>query len=110
MPSLIRVATLLGCLAVLAGCASSGTRVAASAPAVSLPVQPATGRDARGSYRFLMQRDGQTMTADQFDAWMRANGIRVARGQVQPAATTEKARRTVQRDHPVTRKSRFRRR
>ncbi|MDE2408492.1 MAG: hypothetical protein KGL91_11610 [Xanthomonadaceae bacterium] len=110
MPSLIRVVPLLGCLAVLAGCASSGTQVAASAPMASPPAQSATGRDARGSYRFLMQRDGRIMTADQFDAWMRANGIRVARGQVQPAATIVETRRVVQRSHPVKHKPRLRRR
>ena len=49
---------------------------AASAPAVSPPVQPATGRDARGSYRFPDAAMASTMTADQFDARMRANGIR----------------------------------
>ena len=42
-------------------------------------------------YRFLMQQEGKNMSADQFDAWMRANGMRVARGK--PTAPARKARR-----------------
>ncbi|AUZ54400.1 hypothetical protein GXB84_15635 [Stenotrophomonas acidaminiphila] len=68
---------------VLAGCASSGKPVAA-APAekpVTVTVEaPMAEKDALGNYRFLMQQAGKNMSADQFDAWMKANGIRVARG------------------------------
>lgn len=31
-------------------------------------------------WRFDMQQDGRMMTADEFDAWMKARGVRVARG------------------------------
>ena len=41
---------------------------------------PMAEKDALGNYRFLMQQAGKNMSADQFDAWMKANGIRVARG------------------------------
>ncbi|WP_315389613.1 hypothetical protein [uncultured Stenotrophomonas sp.] len=46
---------------------------------------PASERDARGAYRFHMSRGDQRMSADEFDAWMKANGIRVAKGN--PAAS-----------------------
>jgi hypothetical protein len=68
----------------LAGCASNGNKQVEIAPPeeiISVAVhQPVTEKDALGNYRFLMQ-DGETkMSADQFDAWMKANGIRVAKG------------------------------
>ena len=65
-------------LALLAGCSSSGGKMAA--PAAASVQVPVAQKDARGSYRFLMQQEGKNMSADQFDAWMRANGMRVARG------------------------------
>lgn len=39
------------------------------------PVAPRSGGN-----RFNMTQNGKKMTADDFDAWMRANGIRVAGG------------------------------
>ncbi len=67
--------------------------LAAPAPAPGLPV-PAGAAIAPGSeaayvpktqfdntpYRFNMTQNGKQMTADEFDAWMKAKGIRVARG------------------------------
>lgn len=35
---------------------------------------------AAGEYRFDMQQDGRVMSADEFDAWMRARRVRVATG------------------------------
>ena len=35
--------------------------------------------------RFYMTQNGERMTADDFDAWMKARGIRIAKGR-QPAA------------------------
>jgi hypothetical protein len=32
------------------------------------------------SNRFLMTQNGRQMTADDFEAWMKARGIRVAKG------------------------------
>jgi hypothetical protein len=46
---------------------------AESAPAATKPA--ASGG---GSYRFNMSQNGKRMTADEFDAWMKANGIRIA--------------------------------
>jgi hypothetical protein len=36
--------------------------------------------DGRGSYRFHMSDGEKRMTADEFDAWMKANGLNVAKG------------------------------
>ena len=52
---------------------------------------PATGTPAGGAYvprtehdntpwRFNMQQDGQSMSADKFDEWMKSKGVRVATG------------------------------
>ena len=76
-------------LSLLAGCSSSGGKMAA--PAAASVQVPVAQKDARGSYRFLMQQEGKNMSADQFDAWLRANGMRVARGK--PTAPARKARR-----------------
>ena len=38
-----------------------------------------------------MSEGGKKMSADEFDAWMKANGIRVARGNAAPAAEPAKA-------------------
>ncbi len=42
------------------------------------------------AYRFDMQQDGRRMSADEFDAWMRARGIRIARGVPDTAADPER--------------------
>jgi len=77
----------------LAGCASTGTPATAAKPVtVTVEAAPVAQKDALGNYRFLMQQDGANMSADQFDAWMKANGIRVAQGApAAPAATTTTA-------------------
>lgn len=41
-------------------------------------------------WRFDMNQNGRRMTADEFDAWMKARGVRVARGAA-PAATAAAA-------------------
>lgn len=53
--------------------------------------QPTAERDVHGAYRFNMSEGGKKMSADEFDAWMKANGIRVARGNAAPAAEAAKA-------------------
>ena len=60
---------------VVAGCASSGKPVAATAekPVTVTVEAPMAEKDALGNYRFLMQQAGKNMSADQFDAWMKAN-------------------------------------
>ncbi|MGV8960881.1 MAG: hypothetical protein ACOH1V_10965 [Stenotrophomonas sp.] len=78
------IALVLGaCVLLSAGCASSGKKsdaAAASGAEVEVTTLPGSERDALGNYRFTMQQEGQKMSADQFDAWMQANGIRVATG------------------------------
>ena len=41
------------------------------------------------SNRFLMTHNGRQMTADDFDAWMKARGFRVAKGTPEVAKATE---------------------
>ncbi|WP_305805557.1 hypothetical protein [Stenotrophomonas sp. YIM B06876] len=88
------IALLLGGFVLLsAGCASTGKQpAAAAATAAEVPLKAASGgeRDALGNYRFMMQQDGQKMGADQFDAWMKAHGIRVAKGAAAPTAAPAK--------------------
>ena len=51
------------------------------APAAPTPAAaPATAR-VNTDWRFDMRQDGRTMTADEFDAWMRSRRARVATGQ-----------------------------
>lgn len=67
----------------LAGCAGHATPAAVkSAPPPVIAPQ--------GSNRFEMTQHGQRMTADDFDAWMKARGIRVAKGA--PASTARTTR------------------
>ena len=51
---------------------------AAAKPAPKAEPAPATV--APDSKRFNMTQDGKKMTADDFDAWMKKNGYRVATG------------------------------
>ncbi|WP_442683909.1 hypothetical protein ACSBPQ_04775 [Stenotrophomonas sp. JC08] len=95
MASFLRAAGIalsLATVALLAGCASSGKPVAkAEEKPITVTVEaPAAEKDALGNYRFLMQQGETRMSADQFDAWMKANGIRVAKGA--PAAVPEAAK------------------
>lgn len=74
---------MLPALVALAAC--SGNKVAskaAQAPEEVLIVslKAPDARDSRGSYRFLMSEGDRRMSVDEFDAWMKANGIRVAKG------------------------------
>ena len=39
-------------------------------------------------WRFNMSQNGKNMTADEFSAWMKARGVRVARGAATPAPVT----------------------
>jgi len=75
------VYALLPGLLVLAACSHDKEVAKAPPPPVEAVVEIRLPElDGRGSYRFHMSEDGQKMSADQFDAWMKANGIRVARG------------------------------
>ena len=73
-----------------------GCRNVAIAPPVGItdPNDPAAYKPRtefdNGPWRFDMNQNGKRMTADEFDAWMKARGVRVARG-AQPAATAAPA-------------------
>jgi hypothetical protein len=47
-------------------------------------------------WRFNMEQNGKRMTADEFDAWMKAKGVRVAKGA--PAPVKEDKRRRIARE------------
>lgn len=82
----------------VAACASAPAPVA-QAPAEEKVIevavqQPTAERDVHGALRFNMSEGERKMSADEFDAWMKANGIRVARGATPaaPAAEAETAK------------------
>lgn len=83
---------LLGACALpvlLAACASRpGTASLQAAPTPAAPV-PASGKQPN---RFEMTRNGERMTADDFDAWMRARGIRIAGGKADAGKAKPAAR------------------
>ena len=60
------------------------------------PYKPKTEHD-NTPYRFNMEQNGKRMSADEFDAWMKARGVRVATGKPAveaasaPAADTDLA-------------------
>jgi hypothetical protein len=67
-----------------------GKRVVRHVPvAPPKPVEEAT--PATRTARFDMSQNGRRMTADEFDAWMKAQGIRVASGAAKPAAAPTSA-------------------
>lgn len=70
----------------LSGCASRG-------PAVSETPPVAVGKDNR----FVMTQNGRRMSADDFDRWMRARGIRIAKGAPKPAPKARTPSRTTSR-------------
>lgn len=71
MPRLLPVA--LCAVALLSGCAAH-TPVAVQVPPAPVPVAVGT------SNRFEMTQYGRQMSAEDFDAWMKARGIRIAKG------------------------------
>jgi len=83
----LRCASLLLPLALLTACGGH-KKVAKAETLVETPVVEVKTPelDGRGSYRFMMSDGDHKMTADEFDAWMKANGIRVAKGSAQDAA------------------------
>jgi rare lipoprotein A len=59
--------------------AASSSRAPDAAPQTPAP------KKGDKDWRFDMRQDGRTMSADEFDAWMRARQARVATGKPQPA-------------------------
>ena len=82
---------LLLALGLLAGCASHAPGTAAKSAPKDAVVTVAPGPHG---HRFDMQQNGRKMTAEEFDAWMKARGIRVAKGApAKPKTTAGTARR-----------------
>ena len=74
-------------LLALAACAGNDTRELAALPEPP-PVEEEiiiVRSDNPLDYRFDMEQQGRKMSADEFDAWMKARGVRIARGA--PAST-----------------------
>jgi len=84
---LLRGGCLLAPIALLGACGGHKQMAKAPPPASEPIVEIHTPElDGRGSYRFLMSDGDRRMSADEFDAWMKANGIRVAKGNAQDRA------------------------
>jgi hypothetical protein len=76
------------------GCRNVAT--ATPAPSVVDPTDPSVYKPRtefdNAPWRFDMNQNGKRMTADEFDAWMKSRGVRVARGaSVGPAPATVEA-------------------
>lgn len=71
----------------LASTAVAGDKPAApsDAPAADAAAYTPRTKHDNTPWRFNMEQDGKRMTADQFDAWMKSKGVRVAKGK--PAST-----------------------
>lgn len=72
----LHVVCVLAAVAMLSACAGSKQQAKVDAKPQAAIVK---GKDAKG-YRFDMTQRGKKMSADDFDAWMKANGLRVAKG------------------------------
>mgnify|MGYP001606680566 CR=1 FL=1 len=82
---------LLLAIGMLAGCASHTPRSASKGASKEDVVTVAPGPHG---HRFDMQQNGRSMTAKEFDAWMKARGIRVAKGApAKPKSSTTSAKR-----------------
>lgn len=72
------------------GCASKSPTAAAEKAA---PDEVVTVKVGPHGHRFDMQQNGRSMTAEEFDAWMKARGIRVAKGAPAKPKTASTAKR-----------------
>jgi hypothetical protein len=76
-----KILVALPCLLVGFALAGDAHAFAKKAPAKAAPkAEAAPVTTAPDSKRFNMTQDGKKMTADDFDAWMKKNGYRVATG------------------------------
>lgn len=93
IPRLPLCCAVLLAVSLSAGCASTSSSAATKNAA---PDEIVTVKVGPHGHRFDMQQDGRSMTAEEFDAWMKANGIRVAKGapvkQTTTASTAKRAR------------------
>lgn len=75
----------------------SCSKVATTTPAAGVvdPGNPAAYKPRtefdNAPWRFNMNQNGKNMTADEFTAWMKARGVRVARGRAAPAPVAVQA-------------------
>ena len=69
-----------------------GSAGAGAGDAASAAYKPKTRHD-NTPWRFHMEQNGKRMTADEFDAWMKAKGVRVAKGAPMPVKKEDKRRR-----------------
>lgn len=76
----------------LAGCAAHPFAREAPPPPPKVVTVTPEPRDARGALRFFMTQSGRQMTADEFQAWMQRNGVRVATGRPKPVVAKTAAR------------------
>lgn len=89
------------------GC--SNVAAATPAPSVVDPMDPSVYKPRtefdNAPWRFDMNQNGKRMTADEFDAWMKSRGVRVARGASvgpTPAAADAPATAPVKQDGDAT--------
>jgi len=78
-PALASCVNLLSYTQRLRQPAVAPARAAAAAPASGTAYVPKTQHD-NSPWRFDMNQNGRRMTSAEFDAWMKAKGIRVATG------------------------------
>lgn len=84
----LRLILPLGLLG-LAACAGNGTRELAALPPPPVEDEIIILRSENPlDYRFDMEQEGRKMSADEFDAWMKSRGVRIARGAPVPATTS----------------------
>jgi hypothetical protein len=77
IPRLPLCCAVLLVLGLSTGCATKSPSAAANKAA---PEEVVTVKVGPHGHRFDMQQNGRSMTAEEFDAWMKARGIRVAKG------------------------------
>lgn len=78
MGKIVIAASLFSAL-VLSPAIAAGTDAAEPAVVDAATYKPKTEHD-NTPYRFNMEQNGKRMSADEFDAWMKARGVRVATG------------------------------
>lgn len=83
------------CQQVAAAKKNSEAPAAAATEAAPANIDPATYKPKTAHdntpYRFDMNQNGKRMTAEEFDAWMKARGVRVAKGAPAAAAAAPAA-------------------
>ena len=71
----------------------SNVAATTAAPGVVNPDDPAAYKPRtefdNAPWRFNMSQNGKNMTADEFSAWMKSRGVRVARGRTAPAEAAQ---------------------